>query len=215
MANKHKKINFFLRLLIVFLVFTFVAGGFSTIWAISLPIPDFEAFFQKEVANKSTKIYERTGKILLYDVTGIRRTNVPFSQIPDVIKKSTLAIEDATFYQHGGIKLSSIARAFLVNTFAGGVKQGGSTITQQVVKNSLLSSDQTIVRKVKEAILAVKMEKTMTKDDIFNVYLNQSPYGGNIYGVQEAAKAYFQKDIRDIDLAEAAYLAAIPKAPNY
>ncbi|MCX6713778.1 MAG: transglycosylase domain-containing protein, partial [Candidatus Vogelbacteria bacterium] len=96
-----------------------------------------------------------------------------------------------------------------------GVKQGGSTITQQVVKNSLLTSDQTIVRKVKEAVLAVKMEKTMTKDEILNVYLNQTPYGGNIYGVPAAAQAYFQKDIRGIDIAESAYLAAMPKAPNY
>jgi len=215
MVNKHQKINFFLRIFIVLLIVGFATGGFSTIWAISLPIPDFETFFQKEISAKSTKIYDRTGKILLYDVTGVRRTNVPFDQIPDNIKRATIAIEDATFYQHGGIKVSSIARAFLVNTFAGGVKQGGSTITQQVVKNSLLTSDRTIVRKIKEAVLAVKMEQTMSKDEILNVYLNQTPYGGNIYGVQAAAQAYFQKDIRGIDIAQAAYLAAMPKAPNY
>jgi 1A family penicillin-binding protein len=201
-------------ILILGVIFFFL-GGFSTIWAITLPVPDFESFFNKQIAEQSTKIYDRTGKILLYDVRGVRQSTVTFDQIPSSIKLATLAIEDDGFYQHQGIQPSSIARAFITDLFSGSFNQGGSTITQQVVKNSLLTSDKTITRKIKEVVLSIKLEKTMTKDEIFNVYLNQIPYGGNIYGVQAAAQAYFHKDIRNITLAEAAYLAAMPQAPNY
>jgi len=152
---------------------------------------------------------------LLYDVKGVRQTTIPFESIPDVVKKATLAIEDASFYKHQGFQPTSIIRALITDVLSGEIRQGGSTITQQVVKNSLLTRDRTLTRKIKELILAVKLEKAMTKDQILNVYLNQSPYGGNIYGVQEAAKAYYRKDIKDIGLAEAAYLAALPRSPNY
>lgn len=190
-------------------------GAFSTLWAITLPVPDFETFFVKQIAEQSTKIYDRTGEVLLYDVRGVRRTPVKFGEIPAIMKNATLAIEDDTFYTHKGVRPDAIARAFLVNLVSGGVKQGGSTITQQVVKNSLLTRDKTVTRKIKEVVLSVKLEKSMTKDEILNIYLNQSPYGGNIYGVQEAARAYYKKDISEITLAEAAYLASIPQAPNY
>ncbi len=203
------------RLILFGGILIFLFGGFSTIWAITLPVPDFESFFEKQITEQSTKIYDRSGEILLYDVRGVRQTAVGFAEIPSAIKLATLAIEDAGFYQHQGIQPSSIARAFLVNFKSGGVKQGGSTITQQVVKNSLLTRDKTLTRKIKEVILSVKLEKTMSKDEILNVYLNQTPYGGNIYGVQEASRAYFKKDVRNITLAEAAYLAAMPQAPNY
>lgn len=207
-----KKLTQFI-LLVGVLVFLF--GGFSTIWAITLPVPDFESFFNKQIAEQSTKIYDRSGEILLYDVRGVRQSAITFAEIPSAVKLATIAIEDAGFYQHQGIQPSSIARAFLVNFTSGGVKQGGSTITQQVVKNSLLTRDKTLTRKIKEVILSIKLEKTMSKDEILNVYLNQTPYGGNIYGVQEATRAYFKKDVRNITLAEAAYLAAMPQAPNY
>jgi 1A family penicillin-binding protein len=214
--SKHKKITHNIYSLILFIITVFLLlGSFSTIWAITLPVPDFETFFTKQIAEQSMKIYDRTGETLLYDVKGVRRTPVVFGTIPQVVKNATLAIEDAGFYQHKGIQPTSIARAFLVNLVSGGVAQGGSTITQQVVKNSLLTRDKTITRKIKEVVLSVKLENSMTKDEILNVYLNQSPYGGNIYGVQEAAKAYFHKDIGQITMAEAAYLAALPQAPNY
>jgi len=202
---------------LILLIFTtiLVFGSFSTIWAITLPVPDFETFFTKQIAEQSMKIYDRTGQILLYDVKGVRRTVVPFKDIPQIVKNATLAIEDAGFYTHQGVQPSSIARAFITDVISGGYHQGGSTITQQVVKNSLLTRDKTITRKVKELVLSVKLEKSMAKDEIFNIYLNQSPYGSNIYGVQEAARAYFHKDITQVTLAEAAYLAALPKAPNY
>lgn len=214
--SKHKKIirNISSVILFVFAIFLLM-GSFSTIWAITLPVPDFETFFTKQIAEQSMKIYDRTGQILLYDVKGVRRTPVTFGAIPQIVKNATLAIEDAGFYQHKGIQPTSIARAFLVNLVSGGATQGGSTITQQVVKNSLLTRDKTITRKIKEVVLSVKLENNMTKDEILNVYLNQSPYGGNIYGVQEAARAYYHKDISQVSLAEAAYLAAMPQAPNY
>ncbi|MFA5001304.1 MAG: PBP1A family penicillin-binding protein [Candidatus Paceibacterota bacterium] len=204
-----------IRLILVVGVVFFLLGGFSTIWAITLPIPDFETFFDQQIAEQSTKIYDRTGEILLYDVRGVRQSTVPFEEIPSSVKLATLAIEDADFYQHGGIQPSAIVRAFWVNLTSGEIRQGGSTITQQVVKNSLLTKDKTLTRKIKEAVLSLKLEKTMTKDEILNVYLNQTLYGGNIYGVQEAARAYFKKDIKNITLAEAAYLAAMPQSPNY
>ncbi|OJI08653.1 MAG: hypothetical protein COV08_03720 [Candidatus Vogelbacteria bacterium CG10_big_fil_rev_8_21_14_0_10_49_38] len=202
-------------LVLLLLAVFFVLSGFSAIWAITLPVPDFESFFTKQIAEQSTKIYDRTGEIMLYDVRGVRQTSVPFQEIPETIKKATLAIEDDGFYQHKGFQISSIIKAFWVNLLAGEVVQGGSTITQQVVKNSLLTRDRTLTRKVKELILSIKLEKSMTKDDIFNVYLNQSPYGGNLYGIKEAVKAYFHKDLNQITLAEAAYLAALPQRPNY
>lgn len=204
-----------IRIILVVLIIGLVSGGVTTIWAISLPVPDFETFFEKQINQTSTKIYDRTGKTLLYDVRGIRRTVVPFEQIPTHVKQATLAIEDAEFYNHGGVDVTSIARAFWVNLLSGGIHQGGSTITQQVVKNSLLTQERTLTRKIKEAILAIKMEQTMAKDEILNIYLNESPYGSNIYGVQEAAKAYFKKDINEVTLAEAAYLASLPQAPGY
>lgn len=214
--SKHKKItNLILRVILLIGAIFLLMSSFSAIWAITLPVPDFETFFTKQIAEQSMKIYDRTGEILLYDVKGVRRTPVVFGTIPQIMKNSTLAIEDDDFYQHKGIQPSSIARAFLVNMVSGSVQQGGSTITQQVVKNSLLTRDKTITRKIKEVILSIKLEKNMTKDEILNVYLNQSPYGGNIYGVQEAARAYFRKDISKITLAEAAYLASLPQAPNY
>lgn len=213
--RKQQIVNNIIKLALVALIVSFVSGGVATIWAISLPVPDFETFFEKQINQTSTKIYDRTGKTLLYDVRGIRRTVVPFEQIPTHVKQATLAIEDAEFYNHGGVDVTSIARAFWVNLLSGGIHQGGSTITQQVVKNSLLTQERTLTRKIKEAILAVKMEQTMAKDEILNVYLNESPYGSNIYGVQEAAKAYFKKDIGEVTLAEAAYLASLPQAPGY
>ena len=213
--RKHQLSTFFLKILFIILAFGFVSGGVTTIWAVTLQVPDFEAFFDQQINQASTKIYDRTGQTLLYDVRGIRRTVVPFSQIPIEMKQATLAIEDSEFYTHKGIDTSSIARAFWVNLISGGIHQGGSTITQQVVKNSLLTKEKTLTRKIKEAILAVKMEQSMTKDEILNIYLNESPYGSNIYGVQEAAKAYFKKDVSNVSLAEAAYLASIPQAPSY
>ncbi|MDQ2933331.1 MAG: transglycosylase domain-containing protein, partial [bacterium] len=126
-----------------------------------------------------------------------------------------MAIEDSDFYTNKGIEPTSILRAIIANIATGGYSQGASTITQQVVKNSLLTRDKTITRKIKEWVLAIKLTRIMSKDDILEAYLNDTSYGGTIYGVEEASRQFFGKSSKDVTLAEAAYLAAIPQAPTY
>ena len=189
--------------------------GSFLLWISSFNIPDLKTFESRKIT-QSTKIYDRTGEILLYDVhENIKRTVVPFDEISQDIKNASIAIEDAEFYQHHGIKPKSILRAILVNL--GGLKfsQGGSTITQQVVKNSILTSEKKLSRKIKEWVLALKLEKLLTKNQILEMYLNETPYGGSIYGVEEASQAFFDKTASQITLAEAAYLAALPQAPTF
>ncbi|EKE20305.1 MAG: hypothetical protein ACD_8C00022G0011 [uncultured bacterium] len=165
---------------------------------------------------ESTKIYDRTGQKLLYDVHGEeKRTIVDFSQIPDNVKFATIAIEDQDFYNHHGIKITSIFRAVLKDFIKGGAAQGGSTITQQFIKKSLLTDEKTFTRKIKEVILAVELEQKYSKDEILGMYLNQIPYGSSAYGVEAAAQTFFSKSAKDLSLAEAALLACLPNAPTY
>jgi 1A family penicillin-binding protein len=174
-----------------------------------------ESFDNRQVA-QSTKIYDRTGETLLYDLHGdVNRTVVPFDQMSRHIKNATVALEDDDFYEHRGIKFDAIVRATLVNLLSLEFEQGGSTITQQVVKNSLLTNEKTIARKLKEWVLAVKLEQRYSKERILELYLNEVPYGGNVYGVEEAAQRYFDTSAENLTLAQSAYLAALPKAPTY
>ena len=199
----------------LFLIVLFAFGGAGVLWAVSLDIPDLNNFQDRNVV-ESTKIYDRTGKVVLYDVHGnVKRTVVPTEGISDFIKKASVAIEDARFYQHSGVDPQGVLRAFVVNVGSGEVLQGGSTITQQVIKNALLSRDRNITRKIKEVILALKLEKVMTKDEILVAYLNEAPYGGSMYGVEEASQSFFGTGAKEVTLAQAAYLAALPKAPTY
>lgn len=200
------------------LIFAFAGGillvAALLIWVSTLDIPDLSSFEERRIL-QSTKIYDRTGEVMLYDLhQDVRRTAIPFAEMPESIKEATIAIEDDQFYNHIGVDIRAILRAAIANLQEGGVAQGGSTITQQVIKNSILERDQTLTRKVKEAILAIKLERTLSKDEILEVYLNESPYGGTIYGIEEAAQAFFGKSARDLTNAEAAYLAAIPQAPT-
>ncbi len=195
--------------------FGVVLSGLLIIWISTLKLPDFKLFTERKIQS-STKIYDRTGEILLYDVhSDIKRTVIPYEQIGLNIKNSTIAIEDGEFYKHKGIRLSSIFRATVWAKLTGKKVQGGSTITQQLIKNTLLTSERSITRKMKEWILSIKLEKIMSKDDILTLYLNEAPYGGNIYGIEEASKAFFGKEPLDLTLAESAYLAAIPNGPTY
>lgn len=192
-----------------------IFSGLTAIWFSTLQIPDLSAFEARIVA-QSTKIYDKTGEVLLYDVhKNTKRTLVPFSEISQDIKNATVSIEDNEFYTHNGIKPTSIIRAIIANLTPGGNSQGGSTITQQVIKNSILTTDKTITRKLKEWVLAIKLEQILTKDQIFETYLNENPYGGNIYGVEVASKTFFGKSAKHVSLAEAAYIAAIPQAPTF
>lgn len=188
--------------------------GIFIIWFTTLNTPSLDSFDDK-LLGQSAKIYDRTGTILLYDLSQkVRRSVVPLSEISPWIVKATISIEDKEFYTHNGIKITSLIRATLANLVSGGYTQGGSTITQQVIKNSFLTTDKKITRKIKEIFLALKLERSMSKDDIMTLYLNNSPYGGNIYGVEEASQVFFGKHAKDVSLSEAAILASLPKAPS-
>jgi len=201
-------------LAILFIAFSFFTAGILIVWTATLKIPDFNSLNQRKSLN-STKIYDRTGEILLYDFhEDVKSTKVSLDQISPDLKNATISIEDAEFYNHFGIRPLSIVRAVLANLTSGGYSQGGSTITQQVVKNALLTPEKKISRKLKEWIVSIKMEKVFTKDEILALYLNESPYGGNIYGVEEACMSFFGKSAKDINLHEAAYIAALPQAPT-
>ena len=190
-------------------------GGALLFFAASVSMPNLNSFEERKVA-ESTKIYDRSGEILLYDVHGEeKRTVIPFDEIPRSVKNATIALEDGSFYQHYGIRPLSLLRAFLVNLTSGGVEQGGSTITQQLVKNTLLTPRRTIFRKIKELIVALKIERRYSKDEILNFYLNQIPYGNSAYGIEAAAESFFGKRAEDLTALEAAYLVSLPKAPSY
>jgi 1A family penicillin-binding protein len=189
--------------------------GIILIWVSTFQIPSLDTIEARKIS-QSTKIYDNTGKVLLFDVyQNTQRTIVPFNEISKYIKDATLSIEDKEFYTHHGIKPLSILRAVIVNTSSLSYSQGGSTITQQVVKNSILTGDKTPTRKLKELVLALKLEQMLSKDRIFDMYLNEIPYGGSLYGVEEASQAFFGKKSADVTVAEAAYLASLPQAPSY
>ncbi len=189
--------------------------GTMIIWISTFKIPTLDSFSERQVV-ESTKIYDRTGEILLYDVNQeTKRTVVPFEEISRNIKNATIAIEDEGFYEHKGVKPSSFLRAVLANLLSLSFSQGGSTITQQVIKNSVLSSEKLISRKMKEWVLAIKLEKLLSKDEILNLYLNEIPYGGALYGVEEASKTFLGKSSSELSIAESAYLAALPQAPSF
>lgn len=179
-------------------------------------VPDPTRLADRNVV-QSTKIYDRTRKVVLYDIHGEeKRTVIPLDTVPQNLKNATIAIEDSGFYSHGGIDLRGILRAFFVDVTSGGVKQGGSTITQQLVTNSLLKRNgKSFIRKIREAVIAVIIEFRFSKDEILGFYLNQIPYGSNAYGVEAAAETYFGKGAENLDLAESALLASLPKGPSY
>ncbi|MCB9808879.1 penicillin-binding protein [Candidatus Nomurabacteria bacterium] len=201
-------------------IFFLLMVGILLLYVAFLKIPTFDEFIDREIAS-STKIYDQTGEILLFDVhEGVSRTVVPLEEIsPDIIN-ALIAIEDDQFYQHHGIDVKATFRAILYTGLSKiglrkGGTQGGSTLTQQVLKNTLLTSERTFKRKMKEWFLAVRLERMLTKDEILENYLNESPYGGSMYGVETAAQAFFGKHASEVTIAEAAYLAAIPNAPTY
>lgn len=209
---KHKN---FMKNLVLFGAGAFIfMVGIVIIWLSFLRVPDFRSFEDRKLIN-STKIYDRTGEILLYDIhQDVKRTNIPFDQMGSNIKNATVAVEDSEFYNHKGIRITSILRATIWAKLTGKKVTGASTITQQLVKNTLLNSRQTIARKLKEWVLAIKIDQSMPKEKILEYYLNEAPYGGSVYGIEEASKTYFAKAAQDLTLAEAAYLAAMPQSPT-
>lgn len=205
--------------LITFFIFLIFIGGIfiliSFAW-ISYNLPNPDKLLEREVP-QSTKIFDRTGQTLLYEIfTEQRRTMIPLSEIPRETIFATIVIEDRDFYQHAGFDLKGIARAIIVDLLHLGKKvQGGSTITQQFIKNALLTPKKTYGRKIRELILAYQIEKKFSKEQILQMYLNEIPYGSNAYGIEAASQIFFGKSARDLSLDEAALLAALPKAPTY
>ncbi len=205
------------NLLLLGLSVSLFGAGTVALWVSSWKLPDLSEFNTRKVS-ESTKIYDRTGTVVLYDLhKGAQRTVVPYSEISLNVKNATVAIEDSEFWQHNGIRVTAIFRAVLTNFFEGNLLggQGGSTITQQVVKNSLLTSEKKISRKLKEWVLALRLEKAMNKESILSIYLNEIPYGGTLYGIEEASQAFLGKSSSDLSVAEAAYMASLPNAPTY
>ena len=210
----------FLELFFVLVAVCLISFSLLLVWISTLDLPDFNNFENRAVAN-STKIYDRTGKIVLYNIhDNIRRTEIPLAEMSPYIAKATISIEDAHFYEHFGFRPTSFIRAVLANLgvwthLTDGFSQGGSTIDQQVVKNALLTREKTLTRKIKEIILSIKLDAELPKDTILSIYLNESPYGGTIYGVEEASLSFFGKHAKDLSLVESAYLAALPQSPTY
>lgn len=191
-----------------------IAGGLLLAVALT-PTPDIASFGDRQV-EQSTKIYDRTGQVLLYDYNrDARREVVSLADMSPYAVSAVVAMEDASFYSHGGVRITSIIRAVLADVVSGSRSQGGSTITQQVVKNTLLTSRKSVVRKMHEWVLATKLEQTYSKDQILEIYMNDIPYGSTLYGVQAAAEAYYGVGAKDLTLAQSAYLAAMIPAPSY
>ncbi len=201
--------------LILFLVVIGLALGMGAFFFIARDLPNADAIVARQVS-ESTKIYDRTGQSILYNVHGEeKRTIITWENIPENVKKATLASEDSSFYSHGGLDFKGIVRAFLKNLVRFQINQGGSTITQQLIKKALLGDQRTMVRKIKEAVLAIEVERQFSKDQIFWMYLNQIPYGSNSYGIEAASQTFFGKQAKDLTIAQSALLATLPKAPTY
>lgn len=201
-------------------------AGIGSLAAFLLLIGVF-AYFRKDLPNLrdisgnniggSIRYYDRTGQTLLWeDYDAVKRNPVKDEDINQFLKDATVAIEDKDFFEHGGFDVRGIARAGYSNAFGGGSQQGGSTITQQLVKlTQNWTKDRTYTRKVKELILSVELERSYTKQEILAGYLNTAPYGDITYGVEAAMQDYFKKPAKDASLDEAAFLAAMPQSPTY
>jgi len=188
---------------IFLLIIVFLFAWFAK----DLPTP---GKIKRLVSASSTRLFDRNMKPL-YTISGERkRILLDEKDIPESIKQATVALEDKNFYNHPGIDVVGLTRAVVY----GGRRGGGSTITQQFVKNALLTSERTIVRKIKEAILAIELEALFSKEQILAMYLNEIPYGGNNYGVEAASRSFYNKPASELTLAEAATLASLPQAPT-
>ncbi|KKR24661.1 MAG: Penicillin-binding protein, 1A family [Candidatus Levybacteria bacterium GW2011_GWB1_39_7] len=202
------------------LKYVFIGSVFSFVF---LFIPLLSYFFVSDLPSpgnlsvnyipKTTKIYDRKGALLYEVFANQNRTVVRLSDVPKDLRDATIAIEDKDFYAHPGFDLRGITRAFITNIRKEGF-QGGSTITQQLIKSAFLTPEPTIIRKVKEVALAFWAERIYSKDEILELYLNYVPYGGTAWGIQAAGDVYFGKKVKDLTLAESAFLAGLPRAPS-
>jgi penicillin-binding protein 1A len=211
--SKFKKILMvsFLSIFLLCLTVGFIGAGFIY-FHFSKDLPDVRKLKDHQPST-ITQIYsDKDEKIAEFYIE--KRIVVALENIPLALKQATLAVEDSNFYYHFGIDPKAIFRAFITNLRAGHVVEGGSTITQQLTKTMFLSREKTLPRKIKEAILAVRLELVFSKDEILEMYLNQIYYGHGTYGVEAAARNYFAKSVNDLTIAECAMIASLPKAPN-
>lgn len=200
-------------IILTFVVLGFLGGTILVVWA-SHDLPDPNKLTDRQVA-QSTKIYDRTGEHLLYEIyADEKRTQVDLSDIPKDLINGVIATEDANFYQHNGIEPLGWLRALFYGMFTSKKVGGTSTITQQLVKNAILTNERSITRKIKEVILSLRLEQKYTKDQILKIYFNEIPYGSTNYGVEAAAQSYFGKHVKDLNLQECATLAGLPQAPS-
>src|SRR6188472_986137 len=198
---------------VVFLVG--VAGVAGAIWHFSKDLPDYSQLQDYEPP-VMTRVHASDGA-LMGEYSKERRLYLPIQAVPKMVINAFLAAEDKNFYEHGGIDFTGMARAavvYLQNFGSNKRPQGASTITQQVAKNFLLTNEVSLERKVKEALLAMKLERAYSKDKILELYMNEIYLGLGAYGVAAASLLYFDKSVHELTAAEAAYLAALPKAPN-
>ncbi|MFH1966295.1 MAG: PBP1A family penicillin-binding protein [Patescibacteria group bacterium] len=210
-----------LKTIIKFVVFCLIIGfllGVGLLAYFAKDLPDPTKIDERQVI-ESTKIYDRTGQIILYDIHGEeKRTIIPFEEMTQFVKDATVVAEDDNFYHHLGMDWRGIIRALIANFRGKKISQGASTITQQYIKNAYLGgpqSERTYTRKIKEAILALIMERKYSKDEILGFYLNQIPYGSSAYGIEAAAQTFFNKSAKDLTLGQATLLASLPNAPSY
>lgn len=206
--------KFFKRAIFISLIASALIFGF-TYWLNDSIFKDLPMATDLTVKEQqvSTKILDRNGEILFRIYESENRTILPLTEIPHSVVAATVAIEDKDFFVHHGFSISGIIRATIANT-QGKSLQGGSTITQQLVKNRLLTSERTFSRKIKELILSVLVELQYSKEEILEMYLNQVSYGGNAYGIEEASQKFFGKSARELSLAESALLAGLPQSPS-
>jgi penicillin-binding protein 1A len=216
--KKKKGFFFFLKFFFLFfftLFFFIVLVGISLFIYYARDLPRPEKFLEKEIT-QSTKIYDRTGQVLLYEIYGEeKREYVSLEKIPLQLREAVIVAEDANFYHHFGIDLRAIGRAILADLKLRKPAQGGSTIPQQLIRSSFLTSEKTLSRKIKEVILTLELDRRYSKDQILEWYLNQVPFGPNIYGVQAASQSYFGKSVSELSLAQSTLLAATIKAPSH
>lgn len=196
-------------------VLILLGGTIMVAWA-NKDLPDPNKLTDRNVA-QSTKIYDKTGEHLLYEIfADKKRTIVELDQIPEYLIKGVVATEDNTFYEHRGVILKSFVRAIVYKLIGRSDRVGGtSTLTQQLVKNAILTNERSLTRKLKEIILSIRLEQKYTKDQILKIYFNEIPYGSTNYGAQAAAQSYFGKNVSELNLQECATLAGLPKAPSY
>jgi penicillin-binding protein 1A len=216
-AKSRSRVWLAVKLFIVVVLLALIAGlavAAGAIYALSRDLPSLEDLRRNPRA-VNTVLYDRTGKNIIAVLHGSEnRVLVPSEKIPEVMKQATVAVEDERFYEHHGVDYQGIVRAMLLNVEAGTIVQGGSTITQQYVKNAYIDDERTYTRKLREAVLAWQLEDRWSKDKILTEYLNQVYYGAGAYGVEAAARTYFHKHASALNLKEAALLAALPKFPS-